>query len=311
MTLGPTLHVVGRGIVAQRLRRMLGDERMIVHDAHWTDVIGVEVGDVALLANGGAHAPLATDLVRRGLHVITVGEQIDDVERLLGTDAAAHGSTLVVGAGMSPGLAGLIARHLSDQLASIDEIHVAVHGTSGPACARVHHRSLSGLATGWHDGEWLDYVGGSGRELCWFPEPIGAKDCYRSRTATPQLLQRSFATVDRISARRSARRRDRLTAWLPMLRPPHPEGGIGALRVEIRGADANGGRQCLIAGIAELVGTAAAATAAAFVTALLDGQLPLGVVVAGDAALPTDDLLDRARSFGVRLQEFTGVPQPT
>jgi hypothetical protein len=307
----PTLHVVGRGIVAQRLRRMVGDQRMIVHDARWSNVTGVEVGDVVVLAQGGAHAPLATDLVRRGLHVITVGDQVDDAERLVDIDAAAHRSTLVIGAGMSPGLAGLIARHLADQLASIDEIHVAVHGTSGPACARVHHRSLSGLATGWHDGEWLDYVGGSGRELCWFPEPIGAEDCYRARTAVPQLLHRSFPTAERISGRRSARRRDRLTAWLPMLRPPHPEGGIGALRVEVRGADARGGRQCLIAGIAELVGTAAAATTAAFFTALRDDVLPLGVVVAGDEALPTVDLLARAESFGVRLQEFTGVPQPT
>ena len=43
-------------------------------------------------------------------------------------------------------------------------------------------------------------------------------------------------TLIAISARRSARRRDRFTARLPMLSPPHQEGGIGALRVEVRGA---------------------------------------------------------------------------
>lgn len=315
MTDRPTAHILGRGIVAQRLHRLLGDRPVIVHDPKWADVTGVRAGDVVVLAHGGEHAPIVPSLLQRGLHVVTVGEQLDEARRLIDrsidVDAAANGTSLVVGAAMSPGLSGLIARHLGDQLAVVDEIHVAVHGTAGPACARRHHRSLSGLAPGWHDGEWNDYVGGSGRELCWFPEPIGAKDCYRARTSVPLLLQRAFPGVQRISGRRSARRRDRLTAWLPMLSPPHHEGGTGGLRVEIRGADHSGGRRCLIGGVAELVGTAAAATAAAFVTASIDGELPPGVVIPGDDRLPTDELLRRVQSFGVRLQEFTGVPQPT
>lgn len=306
-----TLHIVGRGIVAQRLQSMLRDRPVIVHDPRWADVTGVHPGDVAVLAHGGPHVPMVLSLLRRGLHVVTVGEQIDDARHLMDADIEPFGTSLVIGAAMAPGLASLIARYLADQLALVDEIHVAVHGTAGPACARAHHRSVSGLAPGWHDGEWLDYVGGSGRELCWFPEPIGAKDCYRSRTSVPLLLHHAFPEVERISGRRSARRRDRLTAWLPMLRPPHQEGGIGALRVEIRGADADGGRQCLIAGVAELVGSATAATAAAFVTALIDDVLRPGVVIAGQAELPTDDLLAVVQSFGVRLQEFTGVPQAT
>ncbi len=289
---------------------MLVDRPVIVHDPRWGDVTGVQDGDIVVLAHGGIHGPDAQGLLGRGLHVVTVGEQVDDAKQLMGLDPAETGTTLVVGAAMAPGLAGLIARHLADQLATVDEIHVAVHGTAGPACARAHHRSLSGLVAGWHDREWSDYVGGSGRELCWFPEPIGAKDCYRNGTSVTLLLHRAFPEAERISGRRSARRRDRLTAWLPMLRPPHPEGGIGALRVEIRGADANGGRQCLIAGVAELVGTAAAATAAAFASALAEGALPTGVIVAGAAHLPTVDLLARVQSHGVRLQEFTGVAQP-
>jgi hypothetical protein len=210
---------------------------------------------------------------------------------------------------LSPGLSGLLARHLASSFAVVDEIHIAIHGTAGPACAREHHRSLSGLSPSWHDGRWVDDVGGSGRELCWFPEPVGAKDSYRARIASPLVLHHAFPEVERISARRSARRRDRFTAWLPMLRPPHPEGGVGALRVELRGAEPSGARRCVIGGVAELVGTAAAATAAAFVTAIADGRVPSGLVVAGDASLPTLDLLRRVQSFGVRLQEFTGVPQ--
>lgn len=307
---GPAVHVVGRGIVGRRLQRMLHRRPVIVHDSYWSGVTGVTVGDIVVLAHGGVHAPQVGGLLERDLHVVTVGDSLDDTGALIEAGHAPGRRSLVVGAAMSPGLSGLIARHLADQLASVDEIHVALHGTAGPACARAHHRALSGLSPAWRDGEWVDHVGGSGRELCWFPEPVGAKDCYRARIAAPIVLQRSFPEVGRITARRSARRRDRFTAWLPMLRPPHPEGGVGALRVEVRGTDVTGARRCLVAGVAELVGSAAAATAAAFVTAIADGALPPGMVFASDGHLPTVDLLHRVESFGVRLQEFTGVPQP-
>jgi hypothetical protein len=135
-------------------------------------------------------------------------------------------------------------------------------------------------------------------------------DCYRADIADPLLLHTAFPEVARISARRSARRLDRFTARLPMLSPPHEEGGVGALRVELRGSNASGGRECLIAGVAELVGTTAAAAAATFATLLHEGRLPNGLVVAGQESLPTLSALERVQAYGVRLQEFTGVPQP-
>jgi hypothetical protein len=196
-------------------------------------------------------------------------------------------------------------------MAAVDEIHVAVHGTAGPSCARTHHRSLSGRAVSWRDGEWRNSIGGGGRELCWFPEPIGALDCYHAEIASPVVLHRSFPDVARIDARRSARRRDRFSARLPMLSPPHPEGAVGALRVEVRGSAADGARLTRILGIAELVGTASAAVAAVFAAAAVAGEFPVGTVVTSDARLDTIGLLRRVESAGVRLQEFTGVPQPS
>lgn len=300
-------------MVGKRLARFLGDRPVVSHDTRTVDYSAVAAGDVVVVAHGTAHAPLVPHIIQRGAHAVTVGDTLDDVRELLAHDQAARdcGASVVVGAAMAPGLSGLIARHLASQLHVVDEIHIASHGTAGPACALEHHESLSGWAPGWHDGEWVDTFCGSGRELCWFPEPIGALDCYRARTAGPVMLQRSFPHVSRISARRSARRRDRLTARLPMLAPPHQEGGVGALRVELRGGAADGSRVCLIAGIAELVGTAAAATAAAFATLLIDEGLPTGVLTPGEEALPTTELLRRAIGFGVRLQEFTGIPQPS
>jgi hypothetical protein len=106
----------------------------------------------------------------------------------------------------------------------------------------------------------------------------------------------------------SATRRDRFTARLPMLSPPHAEGGVGALRVEARGADATGARVTEVMGIAELMGTASAAVAAAFVEYLATGDAPIGVITAADEALPARRLLAGVTRRGVRLQTFTGIP---
>ena len=307
--------VVGDGIVGRRVTRLLSDRGAIVNgpgDAA-VDALtpSLSKGDVVVLAVAGEHAPVAAALAEIGVSVVSVGDLLDDTNELLALDELFRESdaTLVVGAAMSPGLSGLIARHLASQLAASDEIHVAVHGTAGPACARQHHRALAGYAPGWHDGEWIERRAGSGRELCWFPEPVGARDCYRAELTDPLLLHRAFPDAVRISARVSATRRDRLTSSLPMLRTPHAEGLEGALRVEVRGADRDGGRQTLIAGIAERAGTAAAAMAAVFAGELDGGGLPSGVVVSGDAQLDTVRLLAAVERYGVRLQEFTGVAQ--
>ena len=91
-----------------------------------------------------------------------------------------------------------------DQLAEVDEIHIAMHGTGGPACARQHHHALGSRGRGWHDGAWIERPGGSGRELVWFPEPIGPADCYRGALGDPLVLHRAFPAAERISARVSA-----------------------------------------------------------------------------------------------------------
>jgi len=312
-----SITVVGDGIVGQRISRLLDGHGVLVRDTRdaVTDVLtsSLAKGDVVVLAVPGEHAPVAAVLGELGVSVVSVGDLLDDTNELLALADLFGDSdaTLVVGAAMSPGLSGLIARHLASQLTSHDEIHVAVHGTAGPACARQHHRALAGFAPGWHDGEWIERRAGSGRELCWFPEPVGARDCYRAELTDPLLLHWSFPDAVRISARVSATRRDRLTSSLPMLRTPHAEGLEGALRVEVRGADVDGGRQTLIAGIAERAGTAAAATAAVFAAAASGGRLPSGAVVSGDATLDTVGLLAAVERHGVRLQEFTGVAQRT
>lgn len=309
--------LIGNGVVGRRIEKRLllvdGDRGVISVDSRLIDLSTtrrLDDVDVAILAQPGPHHFAVMALLDRGIHVVSIADQVGDLAAMMdeAERADAQDATLVVGAGMSPGLAGLIARQLASQFDSIDEIHLALHGTAGPACARQHHRALAGDAVAFDDGAFTTMRAGSGRELAWFPEPVGAYDCYRAEVPSPMVLHRTFPEVGRITARVSANRRDRFTSRLPMLTPPHAEGGVGAVRVELRGADASGARLTVVGGIAEMVGTATAATACAYVEALLRGELPPGLVLPGDASVDTTALLHDVERFGVRLQEFTGVP---
>ncbi|MEP2371802.1 hypothetical protein [Ilumatobacter sp.] len=315
--MSPRLAIVGAGVVARRVEKRLAlahDGRSVVTvDSRLVDLATsrrLDGVDVVVLAQQGPHHPAAVALLDRGIHVVSVGDQVHDVAALLeeGDRADSRDAVLVVGAGMWSGLTGLMARHLAGSFASIDEIHLALHGTAGPACARQHHRALAGTAVAFDDGAFTSMRAGTGRELVWFPEPVGAYDCYRAELPAPMVLHRAFPQVERITARMSANRRDRFTSRLPMLTPPHKEGGVGACRVELRGADASGARMTVIGGIAEMVATAAAATACAYVEATIRGSMRPGLVVPGEESVDTTSILRDIVRFGVRLQEFTGVP---
>ena len=186
-----------------------------------------------------------------------------------------------------------------------------MHGTGGPECARQHHDALARHSVAWHDGEWIERPGGSGRELCWFPDPVGALDCYRAALSDPLLLRRAFPQAGRISARVSATRRDRLTARLPMLAPPRRSGDMGAVRAEERGAGPGGERLTHVAGAGGRAGSLAGTVAALFGEACAEGLLAPGVRVAGEDAELAARLLGRASSLGMALQTFTGVARPT
>ena len=262
--------------------------------------------DVVLLAQPAPHHPLALSMLVAGASVVSVSDDARDAIDLLAVTAGPR--TLIVGAGFSPGLSCLLARYGATRFDRVDEVHVAKHGTGGPDCARQHHRALSGTSRSWRSGGWSEQPAGSGRELCWFPEPIGGHDCYRAESAEPAVLHAGFAGVERITARVSATRRDRLTARLPMLRPPHAEGGLGAVRVELRGV-IGGERVTEVLGVIDRAAIAAGAVAAVVAVAAGNGELPAGTFGLADPQLPTARLLVELARRGVRAARFTGTAQ--
>lgn len=326
----PIVGILGCGVTGQAVGRVLRAQglRVAWHDvaigaAHQArrrlggvvldDRADLGVADAVVIAAPVPHAAIVHDLVAEGCDVVSISDDPLDIRELLHLHeyAVSHGVRVGVGAAVSPGLSGLLARFLADRLSQVDEIHVAMHGTAGPACARQHHDALGATAHGWHDGTWIDRPGGSGRELCWFPDPIGPADCYRAGLADPIVLHAALPEVERISARVSATRRDRLTARLPMLAPPHAEGDRGAVRVEVRGADPDGARVTHVAGAVGRVGDLAGAVAAMFAVAFT-GAAPIarpaaGVHLAGEAGALSPWMLAAANAAGVSVNEFTGV----
>lgn len=326
-----SIAVIGTGVVGSRVVRQLAADgrdvlvfdqradcrRSVAESTGAREIVDLSNLDpentpVVVLATTAQQADLVAAFIDHGHHVVSTSDDVDDVRaiRQFGPRAENRGVSFVVGAAACPGLTGLLVKELSSRVDELDEIHVAFHGTGGPECARQHHRALAGSALGWHDGEWLNRAGGSGRDLLWFPEPIGGKDCYRAALVDPILLHDVFPGASRISARMSANRRDRLTARLPMLSPPHPEGGLGAVRVEIRGSR-RGERITEVAGVSERTGFIAAAvataTAESLVTGLDNGRTYSGRIVLGDDVLDSRSLVDDVIRRGISICEYVGA----
>ena len=265
---------------------------------------------VILVGRTGSHAASAQDCLARGFDVISVSDSLGEVRDLLELDdlAIRHDARLILGAGMMPGLSDVLASHATRWFTEIEEIHVAKFGTGGPDCARQHHAALARLCFDWREDGWQRRAGGSGRELAWFPQPVQAADCYRAALADPVLLVRVHPEVRRVTARMAATRRDRLTMHLPMLRSPHPEGLLGAVRVEVRGLVA-GERAEVVLGCAERPAVAAAAVAGATAHSLASGAMDPLQKGAGGLAEWVDPLefLHVVRRLGLRPERFIGV----
>lgn len=323
--------LVGAGAVGGRIARQLSSSgdigRLVVVDVHarraeavvgaiggdahattaWSPSL-VGAGDVVVLALPGGHRRFAKVALERGAHVVSTASAESEVRSLLAfhVEARERGCHVVVGAAFGPGLTCVLARHAAAAFDEVTEVHVAKAGTGGPACARAHHRALAGASIDWRNGAWGRRPGGSGRELCWFPEPVGGQDCYRANLPDALLLVPALLGVERVTARVAASRRDRLTSRLPMLRPPHPEGLMGAVRVEVRGRR-GAARDVVALGAVDRPAVAAGAVAAVAATWAVSGRLaePGSGGLASLVSDPVPFLQELARR-GVKAAVFEG-----
>lgn len=282
--------------------------RVATAPALWEPEISPGEVDVAVVSlPAGGHANVARRFVQAGAHVISTSDSLEDIRqlRLLHNTAQDQERTVLMGAGFAPGLSCVLAASAAQAFDHPTEIHVAKHGTGGPACAHQHHRSLKRAGLDYRADGWLRRPGGSGRELVWFPEPVEGADCYRAELPDADLLVPAFPTIERVTARMAATRRDRLTSRLPMLTPPHAEGGVGAIRVEVRGL-VGGEHHVQVLGVAARPAAAASVVAAAASETLMDfGGTPGCRGLA--EGVPRQPFLRNVLSHGVRIEIFEGV----
>lgn len=346
-----TVLLAGAGAVARRAARQLieteGVERLLIADQAATRAREVveAIGDgaevvlwtvdrpipdgvdaVAAAIGGEAERRVAERALEARVPFASAADDLETVRGLLDLDDAATeaGVTIAAGCGLAPGLADVLAAHAVAGLDAVDEIHVARSGRAGPACARSLEHAARGPAPEWRDGAWAQERAGSGRQLVWFPAPVGGKDCRRGRSGQAALLVDAFPRLKRVSHRLDGVPAAGRFGGLPNLslmklaareRPVRsdPDGEWGGVWVEVRGRRGRS-EEVLVYGAVDRMPFAAGAILA-LSTAVLAGALPGAVAGApvrpgahGLASLvePVPFLAELARR-GVTAATFEGA----
>lgn len=308
--------VIGKGVVGGRAIRLLRSKENVTvtepPSSHrkrlrpYLRTLRQPSIDVLILATP-QQVSTAAQYLSQGVSVVTTADSLSEVENLLALDSLAktNGASLILGATFSPGLSCLLAVKAASGFQLVEEIHVNRAGAGGRACAKSYHRSLRQRAIEWYDGSWRTRSGGSGRELCWFPDPIGPVDCCRAGLPEPLLLQAVYPRARRIVARRAARRQDRWTSNFPMLMPPPAEGGVGAVRVEVRGSQDGEPSQTVLGAVAK-PGAAAAAVAVEAAVRLASGELVVQGATGLAGLVDPHSMLKAVRAHGVSFWSYEG-----
>jgi len=213
---------------------------------------------------------------------------------------------VIGGCGLAPGLSDVLVRHAADAFTTIDEVHVARVGASGPACVEAVRDARRQTPGEWRDGGWrADRA--FGPELVWFPEPIGARECQLVRegvTASVTTVPTARHATVRYGAPPTTRR---LAA---RLRRDPLDAGWGATRVEVTGMRA-GMRDSIVYGVVDRM-PVVAGTVLALAALELAGlghdreERPAGVRALGEVVTPVPFLTELAHR-GVKAAAFVGV----
>jgi hypothetical protein len=289
---------------AKEIASALGAKATVV-DWESTSAIPEGVDVVATAVAAEADHAIVTAAIAAGVPLASATDEHDTLEQLRALDlnARSAGATVVVGCGLAPGLADVLAQHAATMFDSLDEIRVARTGWAGSASVATVRHERRALAHTWHDGGWREERM-QGEALVWFPEPIGGRDC-RTVTSGTGLLVDTFPGVPRISVQLGEPPK---RSWPK--RQFGDEGEWGAARVEVWGTRA-GAHDCVVYGIVERTAVAAGtvlAVVAARLAGAIDGRLEQpGVRGLGAVVEPVPFLAELAQR-GVRAAVFEGVP---
>ncbi|MEO6467696.1 MAG: hypothetical protein ABIP21_01245 [Acidimicrobiia bacterium] len=328
-----TVLLVGAGAVGARAARQLVDtpgvDRLLIADARparaaevggvmgdaaeivdWQPRMGLPAGvdAVACAVPAGDDVAIARCALDARIPCVSASDDTATIQELLELDAAAreNGVSIVVGAGLAPGLADVLVRHAAESFDTVDEVNVARWGAAGEASASSVRVALLDRGAELRDGAVVELRKRGGEELVWFPNPVDARPCEPVSNGL-ELLSHAVPNLVRGTIRFG--RAEKPTRSWPRRNDPMKE--WGALRVEIwgrRGAV----REPVVYGAIDRTATATG-TVLALTTAALAGALP-GVVRStpgarglGGVVEPRAFLTELARR-GVKVAIFEGVP---
>lgn len=263
--------------------------------------------DVVVLAGGqGAHLLGAKAALDLDAQVVSLCDDPSEVADLSLMDEAfrSKGLTMVVGAGFSPGLSCVLASHAAKRFDRVDEVHIAHVGTGGKACKQRVYAAMKHRATEWTDGAWAIYNAGSGQELCWFPDPVGARDCYRGDLVEPLLLKPVFREATRITSRIAPLPR-RLGIRSLIGKRAGVDDEPGAIRVEVRGFK-DSKHQIVVLGAIDRPSVGAGSVAALSAVWAGEGNLGDTGVKGLAGVVESTSFLKELANQGVKAAIFTG-----
>ena len=187
---------------------------------------------VACAVPPGDDVTIARDALEAAVPCVSATDDTLTIQSLLALDGAARelGVSIVVGAGLAPGLSDLLVRHAADSFDTVDDVNIARWGAAGEASASAVRVALADRGAELRDGVVVELRKRGGEELVWFPNPVDARACEPVANgldllgdAVPGLARATirFGRAEK-PARSWPRRNDPINEW-------------GALRVEVWG----------------------------------------------------------------------------
>ena len=287
------------------LMSALGPTVVATDDAGAAD-LGLDT--VVLVTPETTQPDLADRHLRQGRNVVATASSLEAIERLLELESVARevGRHVVVGACFSPGVSTTLAVHAAALFEEVLEVRTGFVGWAGEQCELERRAELKRPGREWRDGAWHEVRPGGLKELLWFPEPIGARDCGTGALGEALLMHRVLPEAQRVVGRAALPRRtpmrQRIARRGPMLDDP------GAIRVEVRGVR-GGVTDSVIYGALERPSSATAVVAAVAALSIAgthaQPRVPSGVVAVPSLGSPVELLTEWGRR-GLRACVFEG-----
>lgn len=164
--------------------------------------------DVAFNAIGPFYkfeAAVARAAIEAGVPLVTLCDDYDAAEEVLGLDSAAKEKkvTILTGCGLSPGLSNVLARKAADQFERVDAINVAwaASASDSKGYAVILHvlHMLTGEVPTFRDGRAALVKAGSEGERAAFPEPLGVVRVFHVGHPEPVTIPRFIEGVKTVS----------------------------------------------------------------------------------------------------------------